>query len=388
MRENYKILFIIIITILSLSKIVSTTQIGGIEQVDDIEDTQKIKRNKKSEQRGITEQKIIINPNIRDKMPQNIVVFANFLIDSNQELFLNNKNIKLLEVTETFENNSLLNFFALGIDALINIIIKNVDNNCRIDFICYSSPTSIVFEDNISFVIKDNINDIIQDEKINIDSKIKDIFSNIELKLFEKRQKITYIAHKKIKVDRDFPIFNISMSGITLNMYMDARSSTKIFAFSPIDIKATFYPIKHLEVGTFISFDIDNTVYRYYNKQKSEYEYFNSFFNFLYGFHIGGTFFYNRFIYGLGIRFYNILYTLINTDYKKPNSVNGYFLPSFDFYQKLDIRIFKFLYYSLFVNIKLLPLFELDENNYFYSAPFSYDFINISISLVGLSISM
>ena len=370
MRESYKILFLFIIIIFSPSKIDS------------------VENGKKNEQKVINEQKIIINVNTYDKIPQNIAILANSLIDSNQESFLKNKNIKLIEVTEAFENNSILNYFALGIDALININIKNVDNNCRVDFICYSSPSSILFEGNLFFAIKDDINDITEEEKLDIENKIRDFFSNIEIKLFEKRQKISFIVPKKLKMERDFPLFNVSVSGVTLNMYMDARTSTKIFSPSPIDVKLTFYPIKYLEVGTFVTFDIDSSVYKFYDKQKDQHKYFNSTFNFLYGFHIGGTFFYEKCIYALGIRFYNILYTLINTDYKKPNSVNGYFLPSFDFYQKLDIRIFKFLYYTLFMNIKLLPLFELDENKYFYSTPFNYDFITISISLVGVTISL
>jgi hypothetical protein len=193
MRENYKILFLSIIIILSLFKIASSEN-SKIES-NEIENKKK-RSNKKNEQRAINEQKVIININIYDKIPQNIAIFANSIIDSNQEFFLKNKNIKMLEVTEDFENNSILNYFALGIDALINITIKNVDNSCRIDFICYSSPSSILFEDNISFAIKDNINDITEEEKETIENKIRDFFSTIGIKLFEKRQRTNFVIPK------------------------------------------------------------------------------------------------------------------------------------------------------------------------------------------------
>ncbi len=362
MRENCKIIFLVITILFSLTKMFSVDE------------------NKKA-----NEQKIIILVNVDESLPQEVKILANYLIDSNEALFLNNKNIKLIEVTEIFENNSILNYFALGINALVVINAKKIDDSCRIDFSCYSSPSSVIYDNNLSFIIKDKITN---DEITQLLSITKDKFVGIDEKLFEKRQKAAFITPKAKKMERDFPLFNISASAISLNMYMDARTSTKIFAFSPIDIKLTFYPIKHLEVGTFITFDIDNTVYKYYDKRDGTYGYFNSSFNFLYGFHIGGTFFYDKYIYSLGLRFYNTLYTLTNTKYEKPNSINGYFVPSFDFYQKLDIKIFKFIYYTLFMNIKLLPLFELDENNYFYSTPFNYDFVMISISLVGITISL
>ena len=89
--------------------------------------------------------------------------------------------------------------------------------------------------------------------------------------------------------------------------------------------------------------------------------------------------------YSIGASMYNLFYDVTDTEnWKKPKDINGNFLPQFSIYQKLDFKLFKFLYFSFNFDFKTLPMFIL-EDKYFYSNPFLYDFFAVEISFIGLT---
>jgi hypothetical protein len=217
-------------------------------------------------------------------------------------------------------------------------------------------------------------------------SSLENYINSLELFLSLKSTSLKRFSEKKITYIHDFPYFNISLNAVSLKFYFDARTTSKMFSFFPLEIKATFYPLKYLEVGAFIRFDVGEMVYKYRDLNDNSLNNYDSPFDISYGFFCGFSLFGPIAHYSAGIMFYNIFYNL-NANYKKQENINSYFLPQFAIYQKVDFKLFKFLNYTIFFNLKTMPLFYLDRSTYFYSKPFSYDFFIIEFSLIGISLT-
>lgn len=192
---------------------------------------------------------------------------------------------------------------------------------------------------------------------------------------------------EKNKIKRDFPYINIYLNAVSSKIYFDNRTNSKIFSFFPVSLFLSFYPVKYFETGLFVKFDFDDMIYKYYDFTQSDYKYYHTTFNLIYGAFFGGSFFFDIYHYSLGLNLYNIFYYLPdNPEFKKTEDYRSYFLPQISFYQRLDIKIFKIINYSIYFIIKTIPEFFY-KDKYFYTEPFKYDFIVVEISILGFSIN-
>ena len=191
---------------------------------------------------------------------------------------------------------------------------------------------------------------------------------------------------RKTKLKHNFPFINFSVNLVSVKIYQDNRGEE--FSVFPIDLRLTAFPLKYLEAGAFCSFDYNNMAYKYYDDATGTYQFYQSGFNLHYGIFAGASFFLNKMHYSIGFAFYNILYILDDgSGWSKTNDINSYFLPQMAIYQKLDIKIFSVFNFSIYFNIKTMPMFTL-KDGYFYSKPFSYDFIILEASILGFSITI
>ena len=331
---------------------------------------------------------IAIFGNYNENLDNDVIISMKYLIDyaekniidkyPNINLLLNedryNKTLKQI-LTYAFSKNQDGIFF---IEATFNNGVLSL--NIKL----YSYISEFLYEDKFYFT---DINNFKVEE---LENWIKIFYNGVDILLKSKtKPKINISVIKdQFKNIRDFPLVNLSLSALSLKLYMDGRTSIKIFSFFPVDLRVSFFPVKYFEAGLFLRLDYNNMVYKYLNLSDNKYYYYDSYFNFVYGIFCGLSFFSNIAHYSFGLQFYNILYDLSNNkNFIKPENVNGYLLPQFAFYQKLDIKIFKSISYSLFFNIKTMPMFILDKKNNFYSNPFNYDFIVVEFSLVGISVT-
>ncbi len=214
-------------------------------------------------------------------------------------------------------------------------------------------------------------------------SQIRDSIDILDIKPIIKKTKSTVL---KKKLEHNYPYFTLSLLTTSLKLYFDQRTSSKIFSFFPVDISASFYPLKYMELGLFFRLDYDDMIFKYYDVSHGTNDYYTSTFKFAYGLFIGGSFFFDKFHYSLGLKMYNFHLYISDLTWKKTGDYRSDFFPQFAFYQKLDVKIFKFLSYSVQVSVKTTQQFVL-ENNVFYSEPFKYDFITLEVSLLGFSIT-
>ena len=192
---------------------------------------------------------------------------------------------------------------------------------------------------------------------------------------------------KRIEYVHDFPYVNVGVTALSLKIYFDSRTSSKMFSFFPLEIRFAYYPLKYMEVGAFLRFDVGEMVYRYIDLNDGSYKNYDSPFDLSYGVFCGFSLFTTIAHYSIGIQFSNMFYSVTAADMKKPDNLNGLFLPQIGIYQKVDFKLYKFLNYSIFFNLKTMPLFVLDRDRYFYSNPFSVDFVDFEFSLLGLSLT-
>jgi hypothetical protein len=188
------------------------------------------------------------------------------------------------------------------------------------------------------------------------------------------------IIKRSFQFSRDYPFVSMSIQAISGKFYIDRRSDQKIFSFFPLDIRLAFFPLKYLEVGTFFNLDYQNMIYRY-NRDNL----WNAGLILKYGFFMGISYFNENSHFSFGLQFYNLYYDIDQTPWTKPANINAFFLPQFSIYQKWDFRLFKIIYFSVFINIKTMPNFYLVDNN-LYSKPFDYDYVTIEFSFIGFSI--
>lgn len=324
--------------------------------------------------------------NFHSSIELNEIFFINYLFD--------------YSINQSMEENPNINIFTNGVE-LETDNIRNIAN-----YIILKKGVGFFFieckkkEDNIYINLKlysFQLERLYEKElEINKETKNEDIISLLSKYILEgssivskiKSNIFSFNLKKKEKSDRDYPLLNLSLSAVSVKIYFDGRTNSKLFSFFPVNLFLSFYPLKYFEIGTFISFEFDNLIFKYNFYNSENYDYFYTSFVFSYGFFAGFSFFFDIYHYSIGMSFYNIYYDLpARTNLIKPEDYRGYFLPQISFYSKFDIKIFKLLNYSIFFSLKTVPLL-IKENNYLYSSPFLFDFVIMEFSILGFSISL
>lgn len=318
------------------------------------------------------------------------MLFTRFLINKAEEAF-SESSTRIVSVVKDFSDTtqSELNAytFANSYDGyyrleLIDGEVEGVESIIRVEL--YNIGGDSIYEKRFYF---ESSLDFLESGMEELEERWLSIFRESE-GLLAKKANIklnldTVKETKKSKYKHNFPYFNLSATAISVKLDFDERGDE--FSVFPIDIRLAFFPLQYLEVGLYCRFDYDNMVYKYYDAASESYKFWDSGFNFHYGIFVGASFHYEKLHFSLGVAFYNIFYHLNSDSWKKTADINSYFLPQFAIYQRLNIKLFKFLYYSIYFNIKSMPLFHL-EGGYMYSKPFSYDFITLEVSVLGFSI--
>jgi hypothetical protein len=333
--------------------------------------------------------KISIIKNINQNISTNDKNIITYLIDDMENKMLSKyKNLNIV-----YNDENLLNFNVRQIsnkifinreDGFFYIDASNDKKNesVNINIKLYSSLTELIDEANYKINVNEKF-DNIDNEKQNSWNDL--FFLSIE-KLLSKKIKNILLIKQDSKFLHDFPFLNISLNALSVKLYFDTRTTTKLFSIFPLDLKFSYFPLKYFEFGAFIRFNVNDMVYKYYDIKNQNYGFYDSSFDFSYGIFAGFSYFADFFHYSLGAQIFNLYYDLNNKrKFTKTENIDSYLLPQFGLYQKLDIKIYKVIYYSVFFNIKTIPLFYL-EDNYFYSKPLKYDFVSLEVSFLGFSV--
>jgi hypothetical protein len=334
--------------------------------------------------------------NIDSNLKDNTKKIGKYLIDITEAYLYDRykgdliiKNIK--GEVESWEVEDYFNYiFSHGIDSFYFFKISEEKDNIKIDIKLYDSLRNIIYEN--VFLLSNKI--LSKEDRFILLEKEKEWFSIIDessqniFKIKEKAFKSTALF-SKYSFQHDFPYINIGVNAVSGKMFFDDRmfvKSHKLFSFFPFEIRATVFPVKYFETGLLFRINFDNLVYKYYDNDKKKYDFFDMGVTLNYGFFIGLSFFNDTTHYSIGLEFYNIYYDIsYYPEWKKTDDYRSNFLPQIALYQKVDFKLFKFLYYSIIFRFGTIPKFEV-ENNTFHSNPFSYDFFVAEISIVGLSI--
>lgn len=280
--------------------------------------------------------------------------------------------------------------FSQGINSFYYFKVSEEENNIKIGIKLYDSLRNIIYENTFEINMKNNPGE----EKFVSQEKEREWFAIIDesiIKIFQIKEKVIKGSARfsKYSFIHDFPFINIGVSAVSGKMYFDDRmifKTNKLFSFFPFEIRATVFPVKFFETGLFFKVNFDNMVYKYYDYNKNVFDYFDMGVILDYGFFVGLSFFSDAIHYSIGLQIYNMYYDIsYYPKWTKTDDYRSNFLPQFALYQKVDFKLFKFLYYSIIFNFKTIPKFEV-SNNTFYSRPFFYDFFVAEISIVGLSI--
>lgn len=335
---------------------------------------------------------------VEELYEEHIVIFNIFLNKINEVLSLN-KDIELFYMQDIIENDikgsisdfhirKISNFlFSKNISAFYFVKAYEEKENINIYIILYSSLGSIVFEKD--FKVEDYGDDFSFFQK-----KLKeweDLIINSEELLLKMRKDraIKSFSVKASSLNREFPFLSLSLSLISGKLYFDNRTYDyvqKLFSVSPFEIRVTFYPIKFFEVGAFCQFDVNDYVFKYYKKYGIGF--FPSYFNVSYGVFLGPSFFIkNKAHFSFGLSVFNI-YSDINAieSWSAKKGIENILLPQFSFYQKMDFKIYKILYFTIMLNLKTFPMYYKNEKSFFYSQAFSYDFVVLEMNFIGISI--
>lgn len=328
--------------------------------------------------------------NFDNNLELNDIFFINYIFDyCTEKVLQENTNVNIFSngiELETDNIKNIVNYVILkkGIGFFFIYCFKKEDK-IYINLKLYSLRLENLYEKEIVIEVKNNIEIEHQEKNAKL---IKYISEGINIILQKKYNVLNIKIRDKNVFKHDFSFLSFMLSSVSVKMYFDGRTNSKLFSFFPVSFYLVFYPLKYFETGAFISFDFENFIFKYRLNNLNDYNYFYSSFVLFYGFFAGFSFFFDIYHYSIGISFYNIYYNLKeNTGLIKPPDYRGYFLPQISFYGKLDIKIFKILNYSLYISIKTLPLF-IKENNYFYSNPFLFDFFIVEFSILGFSITI
>lgn len=225
--------------------------------------------------------------------------------------------------------------------------------------------------------------------EIYINNYKDELYKNIVLLLSKIRENKTFKVQKidktnKINLIHNFSYFNLSLVGISYKSFYDERSN--VFSVFPICLTISFYPLKYLETNIFSKFSYNNSILKFYDKEENKYYYKKTLLDIDYGFMIGYSLFYDKTHYSVGFSFYNNFFTMENEDFKKDEIYRNYILPQISIYQKIDIKIFKNIYYTFFINIRTVQKFDVYDNR-IYTNVFYYDYPIIEFSLLGISVT-
>lgn len=182
----------------------------------------------------------------------------------------------------------------------------------------------------------------------------------------------------------NFPYFNLALSGVSFSLYYDNLSN---FSFFPISFILSFYPFRYFEVGLFYQIAFEGAYLKYFDVIDHKYQYYLPLLEQNFGLFCGLSFFYEKTHYSLGINIYNNFVSLHdNKKWERSDQLSDYFLPQFSFYQKIDIQLYKNIYYTMWINLRTNQKFVLN-GNHFYANFFDYDFVLLDISLLGVSVT-
>lgn len=326
---------------------------------------------------------------------KDIILKGEYLIDiAEMELLTNHEDVSLKNINGEIDSLNLTSVKeysrSSGIYAFYYIKITDKDNSTDIGLYLYNSAGENIYDcnfmlDSTAYDVNNVIGEKFKKKWLESINESYNVLDTSKQKISVKNR-----FKNKISFEHDFPIFNIALTGISGKLYFDERVSIyphKMFSFFPLQARATFFPLKYFEAGVFFKIIYDNMVYKYEdlnNNRKKDF--FDSGLVFYYGFFAGLSFFNETSHYSIGIEFYNLYYDLSkHPEWNKVSDYRSYFLPQFSLYQKIDFKLFKFLYYSLQLNFRTIPQFQLADS-YMRSYPFLFDFFIIEISVVGLSI--
>lgn len=175
------------------------------------------------------------------------------------------------------------------------------------------------------------------------------------------------------KNNHDFPYISLSLSGLSFHLYYDDLNNFSIF---PINLSLSFYPFRYMEINLFYNLSYKDFYFDFSSAEMSPFAQF-------YGMSVGFSFFYKLGHYSLGLSFYNISSFV---EYKNTlKSVQSYFLPQFSFYQRLDIKLYKMIYYTMLINFHTVQKFSNIDNEW-NGKIFDYDLPQLDVSLLGISV--
>ena len=183
--------------------------------------------------------------------------------------------------------------------------------------------------------------------------------------------KINYMQEKK--VEHDYPYASLSISGVALHLYYEDLNNFSIF---PINFNVAFYPVRYMEIGMFYNLSYKDF---YFDKSTAAMAPLAQF----YGVSLGFSFFYKISHYSFGASIYNI--SAIREKGNTFEAIESYFLPQFSFYQRLDIKLYKKIYYTMFINFHTTQKYS-NKNNCWYGKIFDYDLPLLDVSLLGISV--
>ncbi len=365
MRLKYKLL-IIIFLLFSVSLLISIEDKKNITILNNLDENLKIEtKNVMEYLKDITE--LYLFDKYKDKL--NIKNIEGNIDSSNVNKFIHYINTQ-------------------GIDSFFYFTVKE-EEGVEINIKLYDYLSNVLYE-KVFFLLNE---DFSREDKYISTKKQEEWISVIDEsynKIFEIKEKIIKSKglFSKFSFEHDFPFINVSITAVSGKLYFDERMITKthkIFSFFPFEIRASVFPVKFLETGLFFKINYNNMVYKYYDHEKKIYDYFEMGLILQYGLFAGLSIFNDTVHYSIGLQIYNLYYDIsYYSKWKKTNDYRSNFLPQIALYQKIDFKLFKFLYYTIFFNFKTIPRFEV-ENNIFYSRPFLYDFFVIEFSVIGLS---
>lgn len=316
------------------------------------------------------------------------------------DMYNTNSDLKVLTLylvnSLEHEEDNNINYILIRNDNNLSNTIKSSMYDLLIYFTVYENVIQISLEkqkDKDKIIKKLFVNpDIIRNKNINsttadlikqINSIVLDLFDDISgVQSVEGINSI--ISNKKNIFKFEFPNAQLGVTGVSYKVFNDERSN--LFSVFPVNLFVTFFPHDNFEIGLFYRFSYNSNIVLFrdiINKKTNEKLIL---FDMEYGFMTGFSTTYEKTVYSIGASFFNKQiffseknkYTLVN-DYRK------YFMPQFSIYQKINIRLSKFIYYSIFINIKTSQMYEV-ANNYFYGKMFNYNLVVLELSFVGISV--
>ncbi len=263
------------------------------------------------------------------------------------------------------------------------IIIK--ENNSKLELLLFDNRGIVIGSK--SFLLN-----LLIEESINIEiKKISDeILNYIIINIINEKKQNENVVEKinlpktKLKFKFEFPNVNIGISGVSYKIFNDQRSN--IFSIFPINLLFSFYPHTNIETGFFFRFSYNSSIALYRNIGEISFNQKLIYFDIEYGFFVGFSSIFEQTIFSIGFSLFNKTFFLEENDsFKIKNNINNYFLPEISLYQKINVRLLKNIYYTVFINIKSAQIYEYSKP-YFYGNFFDYNLFVLELSFFGVSV--